>query len=70
MIHHTSNNITPFQQGQGQLYTLKRDVKVAVFSLKAVTKHILLLKGIFLFPPSLINLETDREHNYESWYKA
>lgn len=32
-------------------------------------KHISLEKGILLFPPSLINLETDQEY-CKSWYKA
>jgi len=52
------------------LHSFKTGVKGPVFSLKAVTKHISLVKGLFLFPSSLINLETDREYNYESWYKA
>lgn len=68
-----SNNDKGFQQGQWQQYTDSKEKawkEHEVFSLKAVTKQISLGKGIFVCPPNLINLETDQEYYYKSWYKA
>lgn len=63
--------------GRGHVALIqKRCESSSIFTESSKTKVVIkllqvsLVKGIFLFPPSLINLETDREYTYESWYKA